>query len=346
MRVLLWFGLVVPLACGGCPSSDEEAKPSNAEVPSSPAADADATAKSTGLPAEPKPSVEPKVVSIEPSEPPKIELLEAGENPKQMLRFEPPLQTEHMKMTMNMKMGMKGPGGEVPVMQMPPVVAKGTSTVEKIVGDDIHVRQEIASLEVEAVEGIPANVVDAMRSQLEGFSSYGAQIVIDKRGVLEHGEARVPQSLPPQMSQMLEQMAKNFGQLQIPMPEEAVGKGARWTAVSRMEQGGLQLEQTAKYHLVEIAGSRLGLDVKLEQTLLEKTFSPPGATGATATIDDFSSSGKGHMQIDLTKLVPTTSELDMSTRFAMEIEMMGERQKQDMDMAILMRIERVEPGSK
>ncbi len=68
----------------------------------------------------------------------------------------------------------------------------------------------------------------------------------------------------------------------VPLPEEPIGRGARWSSVLVLRQGLGVVKQTARYHLVDLAADRLVIDVDIRRVAEEQRVNapdlPPGTT--------------------------------------------------------------------
>ncbi len=318
--------LLLSVACTAAsePKATDEAEPA-AEPRAEPAEESDDAPAGT------------KRIEIAASEPPVIALLEPGTNPE-TLRFRPTTGSEEaMVMTMRMNMKM---GPTMPAVDMPPIVTSMRSIVDAVSDDRIEATVMFESMTVEAQPGTPPAVVDSMESALEGFESFRSSLKMNKRGALLGGTIDAPQGLPAPLQQTMNQMQESFGKLQVPLPEEAVGIGGRWRAVSKVAQGGMKLEQTATYEILERTDDTVKLAVELGQQVVDNTFEPPGMPGVTGTIDRYEGSGNGTLELQLDKLTPTRSDMNIIVDMKMTVEMFGQSQEQEMIMKVDVGLER------
>lgn len=93
----------------------------------------------------------------------------------------------------------------------------------------------------------------------------------------------------------------------ISFPDGDVGIGAVWTAQQQVISG-LTLNQTTTATLRERNGDRLTVDVKIDQTPESSTLELPDDAGQLA-IDNYTMSGTGTLEIDLTKPLPVAGEV-------------------------------------
>lgn len=330
--------VVLPLfLCVACTSTKETEgtpEPATKAEPTDGAKDAVAPSK-----ADEPPAGNTKRLDIASAAPPAITLLEAGTDP-QTLRLSPTAgATEAMKMTMTMSMQM-GPG--TPKVEMPPMVTTMSSVVDSVSAGSIKATVKFESMTVEASPSTPKMLVDNLQQTLAGFESFKSSIELDERGALLGGTIDAPQGLPAPLQQTMNQMQESFGKLQVPLPEEPVGVGGRWKALSNIEQGGMKIEQTATYEVLSREGNTVSLAVGLTQKVIDPEFSPPGMPGVTGTIERYEGGGKGKLELQLDKLTPTESEMKMSVDMKMTVDMLGQSQAQELTMDVDVALARAE----
>ena len=99
-----------------------------------------------------------------------------------------------------------------------------------------------------------------------------------------------------------------------PLPEEPVGKGAKWEHVSPLKSDAISLTQRATFTLVNETADSVDLDLTIEQTAPSQEMHAPGLpAGAKVTIKSVDSHGTGHSQVFLNRLVPK-SNMSMTRR--------------------------------
>lgn len=341
--------LVLPLLLSlGCTSSkpdsadSPEAKDEESKTPDAAAggAAADEPAAKDEPAAEDEPAAgNTKRIEIASAEPPEIVVIEAGTDP-QVLRLNPVVGTsETLKMIMKINMQM---GPAMPPVDMPPMVTSISGVANEVTEDSIKATMKFESMTVEPEPDTPKMLVEQLEKTFEGFKSFKSVVEIDKRGALLGGYTDMPQGLPAPMQQSMNQMQESFGKLQVPLPEEAVGVGGKWNAISQVDQGGLRLKQTATYELLGREGDRVQLKVNIEQKLVDNTFKPPGMPGVEGTIERYSGGGSGTLELKLDKLTPTKSAMTMNVDMKIKMSVMGQEQVQEIAMKLGIDLERTD----
>lgn len=96
----------------------------------------------------------------------------------------------------------------------------------------------------------------------------------------------------------------------VAVPTQPVGVGARWRAVRTLD-GAATVTQTTTATLRERSGSRLVLDVSVDEVPVDSTFTVPGR-GDRLTIGSYTFSGQGTVTVDLTRGLPVDGNLTLS----------------------------------
>ena len=119
----------------------------------------------------------------------------------------------------------------------------------------------------------------------------------------------------PQFKQALESIASSLDNMVTPLPEEAVGVGARWEVRQGLAASGTSMFQKAVFEVVSIDGKVVTLKVTGEQTAPPQAMSNPAfPPGTEASLQKATGAISGTMTMRLDDLVPTSvlnSQLDM-----------------------------------
>jgi hypothetical protein len=250
---------------------------------------------------------------------PAVTLLDAGAAPRQELRYRLEAgRTEYGAMRASMQMG----GAMMPPVSSPPVTMRMVMRTTDVNADGVA-RYEFEITSVDAASGALAP---------DAATGVGGWARIDARGLFLEGDFDLDAPVDPEAEQLLGDLNQSIQEMSAPFPLEAVGVGARWQVDSRIDAGGFRAEQTAEYTMLSRDGDRIELQVTVTQSAASQSVSMPGMPPEVqARLESLEAAGSGTMNVDLTRLVPT-SELDMRISMAMAIDMQGQTQRVDMDM--------------
>ncbi len=263
-----------------------------------------------------------------------------GADPRQLLRYHPEEgSTERMEMTMLMGMEMEIGGNSSGAMVLPAMIMSMTTTIEEVA--DGHIRYTALVDEATVAEdgALPPASIEELRTSLAPLRGMTGYAIITDRGESLEAEFVLPPDAPPEMAQQMQSFSNSAENLAAPMPEEAVGVGARWSVYNRVNSSGFEIVQRADFVLQEIVEDRISLDVTIvQQPLVSNPQMDSMPPNMSMRMLSFDSAGEGRSVSDLGQLVPIASlvEIAMDFAFAMEGEgqSMEARMKMDMTMEI------------
>lgn len=224
--------------------------------------------------------------------------------------------TERLAMVLDTNMEIKAGGQTMPMnvaMRMDmdgevvDVHADGSSVIRMTVKD--------AKIDMPGMEGAGDMVNDMLRDM-------AIESTLDPRGLTTDTKVTGGSEL---MAQLGDQLDSSMEQLALPFPEEPVGVGSKWQALSTQETNNMQVRMAVTYELVKLEGDKGTVKVSLQQ-FADKQKMDVG--GATADLDSLESDGSGTMEFDLTRPLFARAELTLKMKAAMSV--MG----QDADMKI------------
>lgn len=282
-----------------------------------------------------------ETIEIAPRGVPNTEVIEPGAEPRRVLRLHPAVGTdETFEMSMGMRMGIRQGGGQLPSVAIPTTVTRMRSKVQDVEGSVFSVAQSVESVELIPQPDTPPQVTTQMHAAIDPLVHYRATMRMDDRGAVLGGTVVIPGDLPAMVKPQMQQLAQNMGQIAVPLPPEAIGVGARWTATTDLDQSGMKLRQSAEYVLRALEGEHATIDATITQTLLEPEIQVPGMFGTTAHVGDFRSSGTSKLELDLDHLAPTNVTMQMDLHMAMDMTVLGEAQHTAMDMGLELQMTR------
>jgi hypothetical protein len=254
---------------------------------------------------------------------PIVELLSMGAEPRQLLRFKPALNSKQIgSMTMRMDMGLSIAGKAAPRNKVPATVMTFETTVTKIDSNgNIHYQFRYTQADLVGDSSVPPAALKELRAQLQNLKGISGTVVVDNRGQTQLGKFDLPERLDSKVKLTLKQISRSVEQLSAPLPEPAIGLGAKWRVTTSPTIGGIRLTQSATYELTKLQKDRATLRVAIAQQA-----SPQQAIEATGlpktasfTLKSLVGSGQGQTDIKLDRLIPLYSSMAVQSNSAMEV---------------------------
>jgi hypothetical protein len=275
---------------------------------------------------------------------PDVRVLDEGTGDKKALRYRYSPGSKHiMEMRLEMGMGMKVGEREMPPVALPAMLMRAEILVGQPEGDLMPYEFTVPTApEVEAKEGASEAMIQGLKASLAAMTGLKGKAQVDARGATREGKFVLEGEENPQLAQLVDSMGQSMKQMSIPLPEAAVGVGARWQARQRMKMGGMSIFQVGEYALVAMDGDALTLKVTLTQLGPKQMMDPPGLPpGVTAELLDMRGTGSGTMEVNLTSLVPV-SRVSVTSATSMRMTQQGAPQEMSMKMTMDMGIK---PGA-
>ncbi|MDX2239164.1 MAG: DUF6263 family protein [Leptolyngbyaceae cyanobacterium bins.302] len=259
-----------------------------------------------------------------------VKLLDPGTGDRQVLRFKPAVGTRQVSlMTFEQAMTISMMGQPIPALDLPIV----NTTIEVVVtkveeNGDIHYQFTYPEVEVVAKPGAPSTLVEATRSQLKKLQNTRGNFVMNSRGQIQSGRFELPDNLDPLMRQTFEQLSQSLNQLSFPLPEEAVGIGAKWQTTAPIAIAGMSLTQTGTYELVSFDNNTATLNIQVNQAAAPQSIGLPGIpASARIQLKKLQTEGQGRSVLDLTKPFVLQSTLSMQSASQMSFRNPGSNQE-------------------
>ena len=87
---------------------------------------------------------------------------------------------------------------------------------------------KVEAIEVVPEEGVADMMVETLRTQMRSLEGLTGRATVTARGLVREADLKAPPGGSAQMQQSLENLRQSMRQMSAPLPEEPVGKGARW----------------------------------------------------------------------------------------------------------------------
>jgi len=314
-RVACLLGLVVVAAC-----SKESPRPSEAPV------EAEAAAVASSAPpaaASAPPSGEPTPAASASTAPSastaahvasapgtSTRLLDAGQAPRRTLRYTWHVdQKEQLIMDLRTAASTEFAGAKQPEIPLPPVhIVLDLDPQSVTPSGDLRFAWRVSAATVTSDPQTPSPIADGMRTEVSAIEHLAGTAAVTARGltggVTVDGATTVDAGATGQMAEQVRQTLRDIA---VPLPEEEVGRGARWQKTAQLDAKGSRLTQTDTFTLTELGATTGAVDDILAQTAPPQALRATGmAAGAEAHMESMLASGDGKTHFDLSRLVPRT----------------------------------------
>jgi len=261
-----------------------------------------------------------------------VKLLEPGAEPRAVLRYHvKPGDKQSAIMTWKTRSEIPMPAGGQPMAGQPAAGQPGaqgaggtmvTSIPEISIPVDFAVQSVAVNGDVTytAVMGEPSiapdtNTPPEMMQQLQaafaGLKGASSTWVKTARGATKRLDNKGITNTNLQARQVLDQFSESADIMNVELPEEAVGAGAKWEVKNNMKVQTATVGQTGTVELVSVDGDKLAtkFDVNFEATT--------GAGKSAAAGTQISGGASGTVNVNLSKLVGSSSKLNMHMEIPM-----------------------------
>jgi len=241
--------------------------------------------------------------------PAEVTLIDPGSHPRRPLRYRfRPDQAESMVIE-SRGVGSTAIGDRQMKLPIPPLrTVYRIEAKEVMAAGDLRFGFRAESMEVIEAPGNNLLIVEGAKAlfrAMEGLRGHGT---ITSRGIGLEAEVDEPRPKDPMVRQAVDGIRQSLRQFPIPLPEEAVGKGARWKVRMPVTANGVEVEQTAVYKLVDVFGDRLFFEALSTSSASGLEFQEPipfgGGKTRTVKVDSLELSGTDKGTFDLARLVP------------------------------------------
>lgn len=259
---------------------------------------------------------------------PSIKVLSTGKGKKQKLRYQLKKgikQTLVTDMTMDMKMQTP----QMPIdMKMPTMrMVMSLAVTDKVGGDEARYTFALTDVDALARAGVESFMVEAMKTEMAKAKGMTGTAIVDSRGFNRDAKVDFPEGVDASTKQIMESSMQGVEQMSTPLPDQAVGVGARWEVRQKVDQNGMTIDQVSVFELTKIKGNKGTMKVTVKQSAPRQKVSG-GMGGELLKLE---SNGTGTIEFDLAQLVPR-SKMTLKSEYQMDVA--GQRVDAKMDMAV------------
>ena len=240
-----------------------------------------------------------------------IVLLDEGQGEKAPLRLAPEVgNTMQLGADLTIQVTMKIDGEIVPNPGFPSVaMVLGLEVIDvNPAAGEITYNITYDAIELGTDTAFPESARAAIDGVFQELRNLKLVLVGDDRGRVLSATVEAPEDLNPFLVQMLDSLSQSMKQVSAPLPEEAVGIGARWSITGSITAGGLTLDQTATYTLVERTSDRFIVELEVTQKADPQTV---GEDSIAIQLTNYSATGTGNMEMNRSYPIPVSGLIDL-----------------------------------
>ncbi len=141
-----------------------------------------------------------------------------------------------------------------------------------------------------------------LRQAWEPLKGPFGKSIVTSRGITQHHKFQ-PKEAVEGSDAIVDQLARTLADLTVPLPEEPVGKGAKWKRKYRVPSIQIELVEEQTYELIEEKDDTIRVESKVTETAPRQEVAGPGGN-AKLIIEKYEGSGKVTSLVDLKRLIP------------------------------------------
>jgi hypothetical protein len=257
-----------------------------------------------------------------------VKLLAPGAEPRKALRLHPkPGDQQALELTLKIAMDIKAGAAPAQAMKMPALKMSLNATVKSVSAEG-DITYDLAMGEAGVVEepGAAPQMVEAMKTAVAGFKGISGSVTMSSRAVVKGTEMKAAGGANPLLGQTVDQLKEILSSMQTPLPEEAVGPGAKWEVKSPVKTGGVSADQTATIELVSLEDERFTIKSSIAARAAGQNIQNPAMQGMKINLTKFVGTSTGTATHDLGQLMPQEGASDAHTEVSATMDMGGQKQ--------------------
>jgi hypothetical protein len=244
---------------------------------------------------------------------PTLKLVSPGKDAKAPLRL---VAKKGAKKTMTMNMTMSittNAGGQSNKIAIPPLGMSVDMKISDVAANgDLTIDMVFGKLVLKADASTPKAMVDGFKKMAEGIAGLKGKIKMSNRGYTIESSIDAPATMAPETAQIIESMRSMMSQISSPVPEEAVGVGAKWETTSVIkDSNGIDLDQVQTSEITAIKGKLTTLKVSVVQSAKPKKIK---IKGIDFDLKGVSGGGTGESVYDASTFVPVSGGVDVLSK--------------------------------
>lgn len=255
--------------------------------------------------------------------PPAVIVVDPGSEPRSLLRYRFTAgghETASMEMTMSMETEMDGEAF-APVTTPPMIFTMDVDIIDVLASGTATVAFAYTGATVQDDPAFDPGTLAVVRAGLAGLVGTTGTLIVDARGQVLASTIVPGAGMDATSRQLLTSLNQQASQMTVPLPETAVGEGARWTATTRMTISGVKADQVMDYHVTRLGPGGVELTLTLTQAADAQPMDIPDLPSGAEALLELWNRGTGSMAIELDRMLPVSSmEASGGSRMTMTYE--------------------------
>ncbi len=226
-----------------------------------------------------------------------VELLEAGKAPRKALRttFEAGAKQSLRVESHWTVSSLYGPLISTTAV-MPSLVYELETEAKEASDEGARFDFRVTEVTAKSSKGVKPAETEGVKKAAGSLKGVTGSFSINARGIVEQFAIDAPSDASLLASDLIDQIKQAIRLSSLPLPEEPVGKGAKWTATQVIEQRTAKISHTSTFELVGVKGERVrATSTHAAETPKQQLELPGSRPDASFTLDelDFSGESKG-----------------------------------------------------
>jgi hypothetical protein len=215
---------------------------------------------------------------------PGVKVLEPGEEPRVVRKYDLKGKTENVTVTLRSTMAQEIPGQPAASQSQPGMVfALSLTPRPKTEGGDFPIKLVVSRAEVLPGENLDPAQVKQMGQAFKMLAGQAGGFMLSTHGRPSGFQMSNEQLARSELAALVQQTLEG---LFVVLPDDPIGKGARWEEVGTTRQEGVTVTTTATYTLKDIGADGLAIGVVTKRKAPPQPVADPRAPkGTTLAID-------------------------------------------------------------
>lgn len=238
---------------------------------------------------------------------PTIKLLDLGAEPRRKLRYSLQAQ-ESGRFNIEMSWSLTAETEDTPM----PLVRFTASLSMKPSTPDGGMPLKITHDEIEVINTSRTSPelfiqFKEMFNSMQGMVFIG---IMSSQGLYEDVDLKLPKNLHPEVKKHINDIKETYNSCALPLPKDAIGKGARWQVSMPFTVEGIKGTQVSTITLKDIQGDKVMMEFTTKQTASKQKFNVPGTPGIKDELLSHKSTGTGKFEGSLTGFTDAKYEIE------------------------------------